>query len=168
MYPWTLPWGACGAHALRRGQRIERLMSVACRPCSDRVTHRDELGANSNEPGVDTNLHVATRLGPNAFRHVGELTGANFASARRRAEHGSRRTLLLHDGPAVRARSEVDLLGPVQKRRARRRARCRGDPDAHRSRLDQHGRRASAPMGARCTSRARASKRACRFRRSRI
>jgi hypothetical protein len=32
---------------------------------------------NSNEPGVDTNLHVATRLGPNAFRHVGELTGAN-------------------------------------------------------------------------------------------
>ena len=32
---------------------------------------------NSNEPGVDTNLHVATRLGPNAFRHVGELAGAN-------------------------------------------------------------------------------------------
>ena len=32
---------------------------------------------NSNEPGVDTNLHLATRLGPNAFRHVGELTGAN-------------------------------------------------------------------------------------------
>jgi hypothetical protein len=32
---------------------------------------------NSNEPGVDTNLHIATRLGPNAFRHVGELTGAN-------------------------------------------------------------------------------------------
>jgi Tol biopolymer transport system component len=32
---------------------------------------------NSNEPGVDTNLHVAARLGPNAFRHVGELTGAN-------------------------------------------------------------------------------------------
>jgi len=32
---------------------------------------------NSNEAGVDTNLHVATRLGPNAFRHVGELTGAN-------------------------------------------------------------------------------------------
>jgi len=32
---------------------------------------------NSNQPGVDTNLHVATRLGPNEFRHVGELTGAN-------------------------------------------------------------------------------------------
>jgi WD40-like Beta Propeller Repeat len=34
---------------------------------------------NSNEPAVDTNLHVATRLGPNAFRHAGELTGANSA-----------------------------------------------------------------------------------------
>lgn len=32
---------------------------------------------NSNEPGVDTNLLVATRLGPNAFRYAGELTGAN-------------------------------------------------------------------------------------------
>ena len=32
---------------------------------------------NSNEPGVDTDLHVAARLGPNAFRYVGELTGAN-------------------------------------------------------------------------------------------
>jgi Tol biopolymer transport system component len=32
---------------------------------------------NSNEPGVDTNLYVATRLGPTSFRYVGELAGAN-------------------------------------------------------------------------------------------
>lgn len=31
----------------------------------------------SNEPGVDTNLRVATRTGPLAFRDAGELTGAN-------------------------------------------------------------------------------------------
>lgn len=32
---------------------------------------------NSNEPGVDTNLLVASRIGPDAFRYVGEVAGAN-------------------------------------------------------------------------------------------
>jgi WD40-like Beta Propeller Repeat len=32
---------------------------------------------NSNDRTIDTNLHLARRTGPRAFRYVGELTGAN-------------------------------------------------------------------------------------------
>jgi hypothetical protein len=32
---------------------------------------------NVNDPGVDTNLHMATRVGTRAFRYVGEVVGVN-------------------------------------------------------------------------------------------
>jgi hypothetical protein len=35
---------------------------------------------NENDPKVDTNLHFARRTGPNSFRYLGELPGANSSS----------------------------------------------------------------------------------------